>query len=131
MTKKVFIWAFVIMCFLVLCIIYLNGGKALAVKMLQSPKVSIEAQFQNEIIGKWQSDGNLKFVEFFQDNTVIVSNGELQFSGTWKNVSNNRIKIDLIALGTPQAQVLENIEVTKEKLSYEVNGKKLSLKRKK
>jgi hypothetical protein len=131
MTKKVFIWAFVIMCFLVLCIIYLNGGKALIVKIVTSPKESVKAQFQNEIIGKWQGDGKIEFIEFFQDNTVIVSDGELQFSGTWKNVSNNRIKIDLIALGTPQAQVLENIEVTTEKLSYEVNGKKLSLKRKK
>lgn len=47
------------------------------------------------IIGKWDEIDGPEIIEFFDDGTVIVSNGVINFSGNYQFLDDNRIKIEL------------------------------------
>jgi len=75
---------------------------------------------EEEIIGKWKDDRG--YIEFFQDYTYIMFDGNKQFSGRWTKAGDDRIKGEFTVIGTTAILMFENINVSGDKMSLSING---------
>lgn len=75
------------------------------------------------ILGYWQDtkQKNL-YLEFIDDGSLILDNGEAIISGTYELISENYVKINNIAL-----PYIINAEIFGDTLKYEVSGNSLNL----
>ena len=83
---------------------------------------------EEAIVGKWEEEG--QFIEFFQDSTCLMNNGKQRLSGRWTKVGDDRIKVETTMLGTTSTIVFEDIAISGDKMTFTLNGDKLTLNRK-
>lgn len=57
------------------------------------------------IIGQWQEVGGTEVLEFFKDGTVVVTDKGMSLGGRYQFLDADRIKLELMFLGTPMVFV--------------------------
>ena len=50
---------------------------------------------QKTIIGKWQETGGIETIQFFNDGTINMTQGSKSFSGNYRLLDNNTLRIDI------------------------------------
>jgi hypothetical protein len=99
-----------------------SGRKVAASEQFSLPEIKIEIKAPKGIVGKWKNDDSSKFIEFFHDNSIMFSNDENQFGGTWTKISENRIKADVTILGTTITTMFEGIEISGNTMNVTIDG---------
>lgn len=76
------------------------------------------------IIGRWEGkSGDSSYIEFFNDQSVLLTDGTRQLNGTWTKVGDHRIKSTFVELdGATATLVFEDIQISGDKLSAAING---------
>lgn len=81
------------------------------------------------IIGEWQVTNADLIFEFFQDNTVTLAQAGRTFTGQYKYIDNENIRLDVIGDLGPRAMVLKDVKQPGDELAFTLDGKALQLTR--
>jgi len=78
---------------------------------------------EERIIGKWQEDNSPNTMEFFPDNTLLLTANGQEIGGTWLKVGDQRLKVEMSVFGMPMGTtVMEITKLSGDKLEVQRNG---------
>jgi hypothetical protein len=75
------------------------------------------------IMGEWSTTDLV--LEFFQDGTVTWEQGGRTFTGQYKYIDNENIRLDIIGDLGPQAIVLKDVSISGDQMNVTLQGKQL------
>jgi hypothetical protein len=79
----------------------------------------------NAIVGEWKSkDAGIVF-EFFQDGTVTWEQGGRTFTGQYKYIDNENVRLDIVGDLGARAIVLKDVSIRNNQLSVTLDGQSL------
>jgi plastocyanin len=83
----------------------------------------------NAIVGEWKATKADLVLEFFQDNTVTLAQAGRIFTGQYKYIDNENIRLDMVGDLGPRAIVLKDVSMSGDGLAFTMEGKALQLTR--
>jgi len=81
--------------------------------------------WRQPIVGEWQATKPAMAFEFFQDGTVTWKQGGRTFTGQYKSLDSENIRIDMQGDLGLQSFVLEDIKISSDTLNTTLNGQQI------
>ena len=82
-----------------------------------------------DIVGEWRTTNPEIIFEFFPDGTVTWEQAGRNFTGQYKFIDNNNIRLDMMGDLGPQAVVLKDVSISGDSLNLTLDGKQHEFKR--
>jgi len=79
--------------------------------------------FNDPIVGQWEDTETSDRFEFLSDHTFTITSHGVGVSGKWSKIDNGRIKLDVVRQGTPTFIMMEDVNISGDKMKGTILGR--------